>query len=120
MSTTNRGKTMKKPTEKFYIVAERNNPQLGTYLSNVFVGTKRVNKKSITCQFDDGCSRSLKFGLVGYGEFHNHNCISSESCVYGSMVYRGFDTAHEAQIYLDRTWPSSNKYEKCSKLLKDF
>ena len=108
---------MKKPAEKFYIVAERNNPQLGTYLSNVFVGTKRVNKNSISCRFDDCGSRTLKFGLVGVGDIHGHYCINAGGCVYGSMTYRGFETAREAQIYLDRNWTDSRRYEYCSKIL---
>ena len=108
---------MKKPAEKFYIVAERDNPQLGTYLSNVFVGTKRINKNSISCQFDDYGSRTLKFGLVGSGDDNMHYCTSSSECVYGSMIYRGFETAREAQIYLDRNWATSRRYEQCSKIL---
>lgn len=108
---------MKKPAEKFYIVAERDNPQLGTYLSNVFVGTKRINKNSISCRFDDCGSRTLKFGLVGVGDIHGHYCINSGSCVYGSMIYRGFETAREAQLYLDRNWSTSRNYERCSKIL---
>ena len=108
---------MKKPAEKFYIVAERDNPQLGTYLSNVFIGTKRINKTSISCRFDDYGSRTLKFGLVGVGDIHGHYCISSGSCVYGSMIYYGFETAREAQIYLDRNWATHRNYERCSQIL---
>ena len=108
---------MKKPVEKFYIVAERDNPQLGTYLSNVFVGTKRINKNSISCRFDDCGSRTLKFGLVGVGDIHGHYCCRSGNCVYGSMIYRGFDTAREAQIYIDRNWSTSRNYERCSQIL---
>lgn len=109
---------MKKPVEKFYIVAERDNPQLGTYLSNVFVGTKRINKNSISCRFDDCGSRTLKFGLVGVGDDNMHYCISSGDCVYGSMIYRGFETARDAQRYLDSNWSAYRNYERCSKILK--
>lgn len=109
---------MKKPAEKFYVVAERNNPQLGTYLFEVIVGTRRNNKASISCRYDYyGSSRTLKFGLNGVGDLHGHYCISSDNCVYGSMTYRGFETAREAQIYLDRNWTDSRKYEQCSKIL---
>lgn len=108
---------MKKPAEKFYIVAERDNPQLGTYLSNVFIGTKRVNKNSISCRFDDYGSRTLKFGLVGSGDGNMHYCTSPDICAYGSMIYRGFETAREAQQYLDHNWSASRNYERCSKIL---
>ena len=109
---------MKKPAEKFYIVAERNNPQLGTYLSGVYVGRKRVNKNSISCTFDYyGSSRTLKFGLVGSGDIHGHYCLGGTDCVYGSMSYLGFETAREAQIYLDRNWPDHYNYAKCEKVL---
>ncbi len=110
---------MKKSAEKFYIVAERDNPQLGTYLSNVFVGTKRLNKNSISCRFDDCGRRTLKFGLVGVGDDNMHYCSSSSECVYGSMIYRGFETARDAQTYLDRNWTAHRNYERCSKILKD-
>lgn len=109
---------MAKSAEKFYVVVERNNPQLGTYLSEVIVGTRRNNKESISCRYDFyGSSRTLKFGLAGVGDIHGHYCINAGGCVYGSMTYRGFETAREAQIYLDRNWADSRKYEHCSKIL---
>jgi len=109
---------MKKPAEKFYVVAERINPQLGTYLSAIYIGKKRINKNSISCTFDYcGSSRTLKFGLNGVGDIHGHYCLGSGDCVYGSMTYYGFETAREAQIYIDRNWPTHRNYDMCSKIL---
>lgn len=107
---------MAKSAEKFYVVVERNNPQLGTYLSEVIVGTRRNNKESISCRYDFyGSSRTLKFTLHGNGDINGHYCIGgSSNCLYGSMSYYGFERAADAQIYLDRNWATSRKYAECS------
>lgn len=107
-----------KNTEKFYIVAERYNPQLGTYLSDVFVGAKRVNKTSISCRFDfHGSPKTMRFSLSKYvdsdtGHFY-HSPVMFQSCVYGSMYYSGFDTAEEAKAYLETKWSNHHNFEKC-------
>ena len=110
---------MAKPAEKFYIVAESNNPQLGTYLSDVIAGKKRVNKCSISCCYDYyGDSRTLKFTQHSSSERNNgHFCIDNGSCCYGSMTYIGFDSAADAKAYLDANWKSSSRYESLSKKL---
>lgn len=109
---------MAKTAEKFFIVAERHNPQLGTYLSDVIIGTKRVNKNSISCRYDYyGETRSMKFTLHSSGDLHGHYCIDSGSCVYGSMSYYGFERAADAQIYLDRNWSDHYNYKRLSEKL---
>lgn len=105
---------MKKPTAKFFIVAERHNPQLGTYLSNVYVGKRRDNKTSITCVYDDyGSQSSLRFSMYANLEDGTHYCLNAKDCVYGSMSYYGFETAEQAKAYLEKNWKTHHNFGRC-------
>lgn len=112
-----------KAIDKFYIVAERYNPQIGTYLSDVYVGKKRNNKDSISCQFDYyGSKKTLKFSIGTIIDRINlcneyHYCFNPGNCVYGNMNYYGFDTCDKAKAYLESQWPKHYNYEKCMKKL---
>lgn len=102
----------KRTPEKFYIVAERDNPQLGTYLSDVFVGKRRDKDGYILCSYDYyGSRKSLKFAF-GMND-GKHWCINPGSSVYGSMDYYGFDTAEEAKEYLEANWSDHHNFKKC-------
>jgi hypothetical protein len=105
--------------EKFYIVAERDNPQLGTYLSDVYIGKKRINKNSLSCSFNYyGSSKTLKFTLgVSRDNYAKHSCISGDNSIYGSMSYFGFDTAEDAKNYIESKWSSHYNFNKCMKKL---
>lgn len=101
------------PVEKFYIVAERDNPQLGTYLMNVYVGKKRINKYSLSCTFDYyGSPKTLKFTL-GVGRDNKHSCINGDNSIYGSVYYFGFDTIEDARKYLEANWSDHYNFKKC-------
>lgn len=109
---------MKKPVERFFIVAERNNPQLGTYLSNVYVGKRRNNKTTLTCTFDYyGSSKSLRFSFCANTADGIHYCLNGGDCVYGSMSYFGFATQDKAKAYLDKNWAGHRNYESCCEKL---
>ena len=104
---------MKTP-EKFYIVAERYNPQLGMYLCDVIVGNKRVNKNSITCVYNFyGSTEKMKFAKEAYNNNGCHECLSKDNCIYGSMHYIGFETAENAKTYLDNRWSKEHRYQSC-------
>lgn len=105
--------------EKFYIVAERINPQLGTYLSDVYVGTKRVNKQSISCVYERfGEKQTMRFEKYIEPENHSHCDIGGDNCVYGSMAYYGFDKPEDAAAYLTKRWPKHYNFERCMKKLQ--
>lgn len=100
--------------EKFYVVAERHNPQLGTYLSNVFVGTRRNNKASITCSYENGgYKESLRFSCCVNTTDGIHYCLNTHACVYGSMSYYGFESAELAKAYLEKHWSTHHRFESC-------
>ena len=104
--------------EKFYIIAERQNPQLGTYLSNAFVGTKRVNKRSISTSYEYlGSKRTMKFELSADNASKAHCDLGGDGCVYGSMAYYGFDSLEDAVAYLDKRWSKHYNYDRCRKAL---
>ena len=105
---------MKKPIEKFFIVAERHNPQIGTYLSDVYVGVRRNNKQSITCTFEYfGEKRSLRFSEYALYENKIHSCLNAGNCLYGSMSYYGFESAELAKAYLEKNWSKYYKFARC-------
>lgn len=105
--------------EKFYIVAERQNPQLGTYLSDVHVGARRNNKQSITCTFEYlGEKRSLRFSDYAMHESKIHSCVNAGNCLYGSMSYYGFDTLEAVTAYLEKNWSKHYNFERCMKKLQ--
>lgn len=110
----------RRPVEKFYVVAVRDNPQLGLYLMNVYVGKKRINQYSISCTFDYyGSSKTLKFTL-GVGRDNEHSCIGGDNSIYGSVYYYGFDTLEKARKYLESEWADSKNFpEMLAKLGKD-
>ena len=100
--------------EKFYIVAERYNPQLGTYLSNVFVGKRRDNKASITCVYENcGYKESLRFSCCANMTDGIHYCLNTKGCLYGSMSYYGFESAELAKAYLEKHWSKHRRFEQC-------
>ena len=100
--------------EKFYVVAERINPQLGIYLSDVYVGTKRTNQRSISFTFDYfGSPRVIKFELHADPINHAHCDGGDDNCVYGSMAYYGFEKAEDARAYLERRWSKHYNFAKC-------
>ena len=105
--------------EKFYIIAERHNPQLGTYLSGAYIAAKRVNKCSITATYDYyGTKRKMKFDLYKNPSNGVHIGISDSECAYGSMAYYGFDTLDKALIYLKTCWPNHYNLDRCLKALQ--
>lgn len=105
--------------EKFYIIAERLNPQLGTYLSDAFVGTKKVNMTSISVRYDHlGLKCSLKFSLYANNPDKMHYDKCGNGCAYGSMAYYGFDTFEDAAAYLSKHWSKHYRYESCLAKLK--
>lgn len=102
----------KRAPEKFYIVAERDNPQLGIYLSNVYIGKRRDKDGYIICSFDYyGSRKSLKF-YFGMND-GKHNCTNPGNSLYGSMDFYGFDSAEEAKDYLKRNWSKSINFDRC-------
>ena len=108
---------MKKTAAKFFIVAERHNPQLGTYLSKVYIGKRRDNKASITCVFDNFDYReSLSFSLCANTD-GGHYCLNTDRCVYGSMSYYGFETAESAKAYLEKNWSKQYNFTRFIKQL---
>lgn len=97
--------------EKFYVIAERYNPQLGLYLMALYIGKKRVNKNSISCSFDYyGSSKTLKFSL-GVDKDGKHSCISGDNSIYGSVNYYGFDSVEETKAYLEANWKDSKNFQ---------
>lgn len=90
---------------KFYVVAERYNPQLGTYLAAVYVGKRKENKNTVSCVFDYyGSKKSLKFEKNPCGAWQLHYFAGKDNCVYGSMSYFAFDTPELAKAYLEGKW----------------
>lgn len=109
----------KSSVKNFYIVVERDNPQLGTYLNNVYVGKRRDRDSYILCSYDYyGQRKSLKFSL-GKNNDGAHWCINPGSSVYGSMEYYGFDSADEAKTYLKSNWANSKNLQGCLDKLND-
>ena len=109
---------MKKTAAKFFIIGERYNPQIGTYLSRVYVGKRRDNKASITCVFDNfGSRESLRFSLCANTTDGSHYCLNTGRCVYGSMSYYGFETAELAKAYLKKNWSKHRNFACCIKQL---
>ena len=109
---------MKKPAEKLYIIAERLNPQLGTYLSAAYVATRRNTKSSIIATFDYyGDKRKLKFERYKNPDSGAHCDTGETECAYGGMAYYGFDTPDEALAYLKAHWQSHYNYGSAVKAL---
>ena len=109
------------PVEKFYVVAERDNPQLGTFLSNVYVGKKRITKNAVSCSIDYyGSTKNLKFSLSMSGPYRKHTFVGRDDSIYGSMYYYGFDNIEDAIGYLKDEWSNSkNLQPMLAKLGKD-
>lgn len=110
---------MSKSAEKFYIVAIRHNPQLGSYVSGAYVGSKRMNKNSVSGVFDYyGSRKSLRFSLHADSVFQSHFCLTDDNCVYGSMEYYGFDDSKDARNYIEKSFPSQRgNYAQAMKVL---
>ena len=111
---------MSKSTEKFYIVAIRHNPQLGSYVYGAHVGTKRMNKRSISSSFDYyGSRKSIRFSLHADSVFHSHYSFMDDDSVYGSIEYYGFDAREDAKHYLETSFPSKRgNYAQAMKVLE--
>ena len=110
---------MKEATVKMYLVAERYNPQLGTYLFDVWVGKRRDNKNTVSCSFDwHGSKTSLKFFKETGGAYKQHYYAGKDNSIYGSMSYYAFDMAEDVARYLKDKWAESRKLEECLKKIE--
>ena len=103
----------KVPTMPFYIVVERDNPQLGTYLNDVYIAKARDKGNYLLCTFDYyGSRKSFRFS-TSKNRDGSHWCINPGESVYGSMNYYGFDTAEDAKEYLEANWSDHHNFKKC-------
>ena len=107
-----------KAMAKFFAVGVRHNPQLGSYLYKLIVGTRKDNKCSISLKFTEyGCARSMKFARsMGAGAMA-HYCIERDGSVYGSVTFIGFDTPDAAMAYV-RKWNGDRRANEYMSILE--
>ncbi|MBO4620177.1 MAG: hypothetical protein J5654_08710 [Victivallales bacterium] len=90
------------PREKFpfYIVAIRDNPQLGEYFMGGYTGEAYKNKNDISVRYDNGRYLS-KFSLIPNNE-GIYRCYDRDSSLYGSAMKVGFDNLQKAISYVKK------------------
>lgn len=110
-----------KEMAKFFAIGIRHNPQLGSYLHKLIVGTRRDNRNSISLRFTEyGCARSMKFeripGAMDIG-VTAHYCVEQDGSVYGSVTFIGFDTPDAAMAYV-RKWDGDRRANEYMTILE--
>lgn len=110
-----------KTTARFFAVGVRYNPQLGSYLHKLIVGTRKDNRNSISLKFTEyGCARSMKFernpGSMNLG-VPAYYCKERDGSVYGSVTFIGFDTSDAAMAYV-RKWDGDRRANEYMSILE--
>ena len=95
----------------------RHYPQLGSYLSKTSVAKPKVNKDSITAEFEEyGSITSLRFPICPCTADGIYYALTSQKYVYGGYTYIGFSDKAKAIAELKK-WANRSEmsYEKAKR-----